>query len=209
MKPVLLIADSRGRNLDSSFLGLTDCEVTVAVYPGADILTSITRANALLNRCDWSQIYILSGICNVTYKDKKTKKLYLRIQDPQQLLTYFQELLVSAFGKLTSTVTNTSTNCKFIFAPLTGIDLAKYNKSKIDSNQELLNNCIEMINLEIASFNREKKVFTPWTSHIVHHRSRGKYHTRYEKLTTDGCHLTPCVIEYWAQSIAEAIDKNS
>lgn len=207
MKPILILADSRGRNLSSILHGLTDSEVMVAVYPGADILTSISKASSLLSWRDWTQVYILSGICNLTLKDKNTKRVYLRHDDPLQLLIYFQDQLVSAFGKLTSA--NILINCKYIFAPLTGTDLAKYNKTNFEPHQETLNRCVEMINTEIASFNRDKKAYTPWTSRIIHHRSRGKYHARYDKLTSDGCHLTLCVTEYWAQAIIEAIDKNT
>lgn len=48
MRPILIIADLRGRNLESTLYGLTDFEVKVAVYPGADILTSIDKAGSLL-----------------------------------------------------------------------------------------------------------------------------------------------------------------
>lgn len=209
MNPTLVITDSRGRNLAPIIHGLTDREVTVAVYPGADIITSILKARSLLTSRDWSQVYILSGVCNLTIKDKKTKKISLQYTEPQQLLSHFQELLVSAFEKLSSINTSIPSNCKVIFAPITGIELAKYNKTVLEPHQETLNRCIEIINTEIATFNRIRNVFTPWTSRIIHHRSRGKYHTRYDKLTDDGCHLTPDVTDYWAQSLLEAIVKNT
>lgn len=209
MRPILVITDSRGRKLDSTIRGLMDREVTVAVYPGADMITSICKASFLLTSRDWSQVYILSGVCNLTMKDKKTKKISLRYGEPQQLLLFFQELLVSAFEKLSSINTSIPLRCKGIFAPITGIDLAKYNGTDFEPHQGTLNSCVEMINSEIATFNRVKGVFTPWTSRIIHHRSRGKYHARYDKLSEDGCHLTPYVTEFWAHSLSEAIVKNT
>lgn len=209
MSPILVIADSRGRNIEPFLHSLTNHEVKIAVYPGADIATSISNASSLLKSRPWSQVYILSGICNLTTKDRKTKKISLTFEDTQQLITTFQELLVSAYKSLSSSCDSMQTPCKRIFAPLTGIDLAKYNQTKVDLQQETLNKYVEMVNTEIAAFNRMNNVFTPWTSRIVHHRNRGKYYTHYVKLSQDGCHLTRCVMEYWAQALSEAFVKNS
>lgn len=206
MNPVLILADSRGRNLGSILHGLANHDVTVAVYPGAGILSTISKANSLLTRRDWTQVYILSGLCDLTVKDKKTRRVHLRFEEPQQLLSHYHELLVSAYDKLS--IANDLVSCKQIFAPLTGIDLALYNNTDADSQQEILNTCIELVNTEIATFNRSKNVYTPWTSRTIHHHSRGKYHARYERLSQDGCHLSPSLNEYWAHTLIETFEKN-
>lgn len=93
---------------------------------------------------------------------------------------------------------------KLVMAPITGMDLTSYNGSKslnIDNQQALLNQSVINVNTEIARFNRLNNVFTPWTSRIVHHRHRQKYHARYEKLSDDGCHLSDEILQYWAQSL--------
>lgn len=142
-------------------------------------------------------------------KNIMTKLVFLRDENVENCVTNFKGKMESASNLLVSINTNLR-NSMIIITPVTGMDLEKYNKMKsnfISRQQELLDQSVTRVNTEIARYNRLNGVPTPWCSRLVLHRSRRSYHTRYNKLSDDGCHLTDEVILYWANMIVDTINK--
>lgn len=185
--------------------------IKVSVNPGADMVSSIHRSRDSLRTRTWDQIILTSGLCHLTHKNPITKKVFLAEENIETCVSNFglkleglRDLIISCNGNLIKS--------KLTVAPITGMDLVKYNgfqSSNIENQQLLLNQSIVRVNTEIARYNRLNEVFTPWTSRIVHQRYRHKYHAKYDRLSNDGCHLTDETLLHWANSLVEAILKNS
>lgn len=74
--------------------------------------------------------------------------------------------------------------------------------------QELLDNVIHSLNNEIASWNKNQNVATPWIANDIHHnRNDGQKIVRYCRLLTDGLHLTDDLKQRWATYLHKAILK--
>lgn len=211
---ILILADSRGRNLEHELDMLLDCRFRVEFYPGADISETINRASFTISSHRWSQIYVLSGICDLTTKDKSTKIVTLRHASPTLALNHYLSTVNAARIKIASYLPPGTSESKCIFAPVTGINLSTYNShvsnsSTIVESQNQLNHTIELINSEIFRINNHHKAHTPWTSRIIHKQSRRSFSHHYDKLASDGCHFSPPVLRHRADAIHVSILKNS
>lgn len=105
----------------------------------------------------------------------------------------------------------TKAGTKIVFAPITGMDLSKFNKvdeGSMIEPQTVLNEAITEINNLIISRNMKSACKTPWTHGIVHRYFRRKYHFSYKRLKEDGCHLTEEIRIFWGRKIVSAITAN-
>ena len=118
-----------------------------------------------------------------------------------------------------------SPHTKVIFNPVTGVDLQDYNskdrtglsgdelkkyqEQKVQHPmQKILNQTVIKINREIALFNHDNNVATPWSASLVHKREgKDKYYHHYQYLS-DGCHLLPELSDYWATKFQSCISKS-
>lgn len=216
MANILMIADSRGKHLDKFFVGLTPHRVYVATHPGAGVLSSVHHSHSILQSRTWNQIYLLAGLCDLSTKDKTTKRVAIRENDISVLTTIYRDNLVSAVSFIRETFPHLKM-AKCIAAPVTGMDIDRYNlemglpSEPLTQQQQLLfDQLVILVNNEIAYYNHVNGSFTPWTSRLIHHRNskRNSYQTRYFKLAVDGCHLTDEVRTFWANALVEAIVKN-
>lgn len=208
---ILSLANSRGRYLKDELATILDCYFVVRYYPGAGIKDCVTRSYDTLVSQNWTQIYCLAGICDISLKDQHSKILSLRHQDPMLALTEYLDILNSAF-LATMDCNRAGPKPKCIFAPLTGICLSAYNKHDLHPddirNQTILDKTVFIINSEIQNFNTSHNLFTPWTSRIIHLKNRNNFTNHYHKLALDGCHLSPSVVTHWANSLHDAVIKN-
>lgn len=206
---ILIIADSRGRRLDVFLSSILKVNFGVITCSGAGLIDSIIRAKNHMMNTHWSQIYYLAGICSLTNKDKVTKKVSSRYYDPLVAARCYNHTLVAAYDRITSYPA--SGNTKIIFAPITGMSLATYNRegsSSIQgtiSAQDYLNRSIVHINREIVKFNVARQVITPWLSRTVHRRHRRTNTNSYHRLSPDGCHLSDEIYSYWAHALKKAV----
>lgn len=207
---ILIIADSRGHDLDTYLSEILKCNFRIVTCRGADLLSSIDRAKGHLTDEKWSQIYCVAGICGLTHKNRVTRAVSLRSNDPELAAMRYSCILDLAKKKLIKHLR--STDCKIIFGPITGMSLSMYNRFDQDKYlgnlQSILNTSIKLINREIVKKNENNAVSTPWLNRLVHRRHRKTYMNSYHRLQVDGCHLSPEVKEAWAKALKNAIINN-
>ena len=162
-------------------------------------------------------IIITTGICDLTWRDKNTKKTKLRYSTVEECVTGVLEALKAAHDILESLG-----NCKISIATITGLDLADYNlrdrknmneeeyknycknDKTITKEQDTLNSAIVEINRMITVMNKKAGVPTTWLSTVVHTYYRKTHHHNYNKLS-DGCHPNDMTKLKWAKLIAKSI----
>lgn len=88
---ILFIADSRGRGLEGLLAHHLTNGFTVLSHGGATLHDSITKSSYQLQTMNWSQIYLLAGLCNLTHKNTNTKIVTLRYMDIDQAVCKYKE----------------------------------------------------------------------------------------------------------------------
>lgn len=176
---ILFICDSRGKDLYQVISRHTSESIFVMANSGATLYQSVTRSKYEITRLKPKQIYILSGINNLTSLNRSTRQVHLQERNPFKAADLFMEELEDAYKYITN---QTSASAKIITAPVTGMSLASYNGRLLEDpeDQNLLNDTVIDINKRITAFNEEHGVRTPWTSAIIHRYYRGKYHFSYQ-----------------------------
>lgn len=208
---VLFLADSRGRNLDADLSCLLGNTFTLVFYPGATIMDTLYKSEHIIKRKEWSQIYCLAGICDMTIKNRTSHTVSIRSSDTGLLVSDYMNTLHQAHSTIRQWCPQVRVKC--IFCPVTRLNFSAYNKrpSHLDdlTNQVALNESIAHLNAEIMKYNTLNKNITPWTSRAVHRRHRNSVTNNYDRLANDGCHLSPAVRQFWADALHEAVVKNS
>lgn len=209
---VLFLADSRGRNLDTDLRDLLGDSFKLVYYPGATLMDTIINSEYLLKKGSWSQIYCLAGLCDVTVKNRSSHMVSIRNHDISLLVSNFVNILHNAHSRIMQSSPLVD-SVKCIFCPITGLSLAHYNKRLHHPDdirdQPILNDSITRLNVEIVKFNNSNNNITPWTSRAIHRRHRQSFTNYYEKLASDGCHLSPLIRHHWAETLHDAVIKNS
>lgn len=204
---ILFICDSRGRDLYHEISRFTSEPIHVTINSGATLYQSGTRSRREITRYMPKQIYILSGINNLTNLERATRQVQIQERNILKAADLFMNELENTYEYIRNL---TGSNIKIITAPVTGMSLASYNGRLLQDpeDQNLLNDTVIEINNRIIALNEGNGVRTPWTSAIIHRYYRGKYHFSYHRLSMDGCHLTDEIREFWAKKLADAIDHN-
>lgn len=165
---------------------------------------SVKLAETEIKRWQPDQIYLMAGINNITQLNRETRKVSLMSVEKEKIVQHFEDEMNFSYTLLRKI---TKQKTKIIFAPVTGMDLEKYNKADtgtMEESQKILNDTIIDINNSIITWNSNHSCKTPWTHGIIHRYFRKKYHFAYDRLDEDGCHLTDQVREYWKKKIANA-----
>ena len=120
-KSILVVADSRGRDLDHDLRKDTTLSFTVLVYPGSGLIKLLTMAE--LNHPEsYDLIFILGGICDITQKCSRTRKVALRHDAGSTLVDNLESGLRNSLPKLRSI------NPNVIMATTFGVNLSTYNR---------------------------------------------------------------------------------
>lgn len=207
---VLFICDSRGRGLDKLLRNCL-CSSFILTYGGAGLYEAVHNAVSIIKNDKWTQIYLLAGLCSVTYKDPKLKTVSVRATDSDVSTEHYRMEVFQSLEFISSVIGENKLKC--VVAPITGMDLSIYNKGQVvglyDVQQSILNNSIIEINKLIVQVNEGNNIMTPWLCHIIHKRKRDKICHLYHKLASDGCHLTDEIRMAWAECLSDAVLKNS
>lgn len=207
---IVIIADSRGAGLMEEIgkLPTDGLNVKVLVYPGRGIIQAVKESEKLLIWWRPRQIYIMSGICDITMKNKPTKKVMLResdvdkstqsIIDSIDTVSHFIRILMDGYLY------------RLIFTEIIGMNLATYNNTEYPNPQQKeLNMAIEKINAEIVEANSRNNVIAPWIAREVHRNKKdGRKTHRYQKLAEDGLHITGEMRQTWARDYIRAMGRN-
>ena len=219
---VIVIADSRGRGLQQLVNSLlTGVKVQMMVHSGAGLELAAIKSIQAITRVQPKIIILMAGICDITWRDKKTKKTKLRYEGVTECVENVIRAAKAAYELL-----NVLGRHKISIATVTGLDLTDYNNHarkrmteveydnyaksmKVDHpQQQVLNEAVLEINRQITALNRETGIPTTWTSTIVHSYYRKVHHHSYKKLQ-DGCHPDEETRERWAKQITKSIQRIS
>lgn len=217
MAKVLVIADSRGRFLHAPLSQQQAIgSLKIMVLPGATIELSVLKSVAAIGKFRPQTVIIMTGICDITQRNRATKLTTLRHTNVYEVLTRFKSAASDAYALILSL----HPNIKIILAPITGVDLLDYNNKHrqglseaeyklykanhgSDPNQDLLNSMVLSINKWIVSANVAHKLPTPWIATDVHRYHKGMTHHQYWRLK-DGCHPSQALTNSWAKKLARA-----
>ena len=214
---VLIISDSRGRRLQALIEGLNPAfTVRVLVHPGAGLELAVLRSVSTLGVFEPDVVLIFAGVCDLTWKNKQTKKIGLQHSTIQGNVDQLMGAVKSSYDLLQS-----MGKYRISYATVTGVDLMNYNlnpRARVNDrddglycdsvaqhqDQDVLNDSILEINREIVRFNRTIGSRTTWMAGLVHTYVRGRYRHRYGRLV-DGCHPTDMTAQAWAGQIVKSV----
>lgn len=209
---ILIIADSRGRrlgheldrafeNVDHKFIwrsGLTFRGI-------ADFATDTVLSYKP------HMIYILVGICDVTYLTSRDPwTVALRHPTIQSTVSHYMYGIDRAHQDLYSLHNLVGHKMMIIFPTLTGMDIGRYNaypQGLISPQQVTLNRPVIRINRHITAMNRSMSIYTPFLATPVHPRCRRRYRFAYARLV-DGCHPSDHLCFIWANKLFDNALRN-
>lgn len=217
---VLVIADSRGRALQDIINKIDPSNtITVLVHPGAGSELAVLKSISQIKTIDPSLVIMLTGICDLTWKNRTTKQIGLRhmksndnVAHVMQAIRASHELLVAQGVPLVS------------FATITGADLSDCNHlprrnmsmdqylsycsitKRPHPDQTVLNESILNINKWVVRFNAKNSTKTVWIAGLVHSYYKNRYHHCYKRLL-DGCHPDHKTKQAWASQLIKSISR--
>lgn len=212
MSKILILADSRGRNLAGLLnVNHNNMQLEVKCCPGASLGTlksHLEGGTRKAVRADkYKLVIIFGGICSVTRLHYMPyKAAVVRYETLEEILQKYtaecKELLKVADGFSTPVV----------LAPIVGMDLIKYAGHSCEElyyMQRTVDEVIPRINTFIKKVNDERGLISPNISSCIHRcRGRGKgFRTHYKKLP-DGCHPSEEVNAIWAQALINCCQLN-
>lgn len=217
---VLIVADSRGKGLQPLIREqLPGWNITVKVCSGAGSELAAIKSIGLVNEMKPELIIIMTGICDLTWRDRDTKVTGLRHSTVRASVECVMESMRAAFEIL-----DTIGKHKTSFATMTGLDLEDYNhrprkymskgdyeiytsgKKGVKGEQIRLNEATIEINRRITALSKKHGVPTTWISTAVHSYYRGTHHHLYRKLA-DGCHPDDETKGKWANQIVKSVQR--
>lgn len=185
-----------------------DYDIRVVAFSGARSYRAAELAGDVIRIFRPAQIYILAGVNNLTLLDRRSRKIRLSHTDGNVIVQQFTHEM-----NLVTTLLSQSTKpgTKVIFAPITGLNMASYNREDprlYNFQQSVIDQAVIGINNLVIEHNANSGYKTPWTHSIIHRYFRKKYHFSYERLDADGCHLTDDIRAFWARKILSAVVQN-
>ena len=216
----LIIADSRGRDLQQLLAASNSThEIEVLVHPGAGSELAVLRSLTHLRTTLPCQILMLTGICDLTTRNRTTRQVSLRSNEVALNVNRVMGAIQTAYELLTALGLT-----KISFATITGVDLSDCNHPPrrhmdpieylaycdttklIHPEQLTLNQSILEINKQIVIFNRKNSARTIWTAGLVHSYYKSRYHHCYKRLF-DGCHPDLKTKQAWAAQIVKSLKR--
>ena len=216
---VTIVADSRGRYLQEQLMEVNGkYEYSVCVHPGQGLIRSVKSAQFKIRNTNPDIVIIMSGICDITQKDRCTGTISLREGDISSVVSSY----LNNMGR--AQMETLQGRYRVSFATLTGVDLTDINnrarrnmneteyKHYCTSNkyehpdQQTLNMIIVTLNRTIVAYNESNSIPTTWLAEVVHPHTSGRHRFRYERLA-DGCHPTAWTVARWATLIKRAVVK--
>lgn len=195
-KLLLVFTDSRGRNLDVYF---DHPNILVSAYKYATLAQIIEYAEHTIRRLQPSCVLFIGGICDLTILNRSTRKITLRHETFDDLLTHMLDVFRMA---------REATNVKFLttkiaFGGLCGMDINRYNGLQTFSSlQHIIHDTVHLLNYSIKTDNIAHGLIHPTLTSKVHivgspmHKRRNQY-----RLLTDGIHLSETLYLDWARNI--------
>lgn len=206
-KPILIIMDSRGRDIDyyidKAFVHL---DAVLIWRGGLSLFETYNFAHETILYYEPKLIYVLTGICDLTeLRSYDPRLVLLRYVTPQAAVYSYMAKLDLVHSQIYSLMNGRGVCPMIIFPTQTGMDMGRYSNYPDDlvhPHQRILNQALVTINRNVDRQNNSMNISTPFLASPVHTRCRGRVRHIYGKLS-DGCHLTPVLRETWASKLYE------
>ena len=214
---ILIIADSRGAGLQAQLNKLGHATVKVLIQGGAGFEMSVLRSMADIKSYQPQLIIIISGICDLTVRNRATRVTYLRHTTVKESVEHVLNSAKSALDLLRGLG-----EYRISLATITGIDLTDYNNPRRKNmtteeyreynshnkrnhpQQDTLNASVLEINRQVTLLNQSNSTPTVWLGGVVHTHSKRKTRHYYIRLY-DGCHPDLKTQIEWSNQIHKAI----
>lgn len=190
----LVVCDSRGGSL---LPYITDDDVHLKFYRGARLMFVAHRASELIGCLALTSVLIAAGINDMTFRDKTTRVIKVRLEDSFDLANFVIRQIIMARAMLT----RRHPGVKLAFGGINGIQLNRYNVLEgYSDSQGIIDEAIIQVNAYIRLLNQNAKVYPPRLTSKVHTWYKGRNKNNYH-LLRDGLHLGHIVTRYWLRSI--------
>ena len=215
-----IVTDSRGRDMKQELEGIPNTgHIQIHVHPGAGITKTVNAAINTIVEYQPDLVVIMAGICDITKRDRQTKKISLRFSDVNSMEESVMAAVCTAYGTIRDKIKTLVS-----ISTITGLDLTDSNnrlrrhmdqeeylrytkeRKEVHPDQSKLNNVITRLNKKMTAFNQANGTPTTWTAEIVHPCLRRRHRFYYWRLS-DGCHPTPNTRRRWAHQLARTIKR--
>lgn len=198
---------------------LPDGRTQVLAHSGAGYELAAIKSMQTVLRVEPEIIIMMAGICDITWRDRRSKETRLRYEKAADSVGHVMEAAKAAFEILDAIGKH-----KISFATTTGLCLVDYNYKprkymtedeydlyvnsvKVDHpQQQVLNNSVIEINRQLTEMNKKNGVPSTWTSTVIHSYYRKVHHHNYKGLG-DGCHPDEYTKNKWARQIVKSIKR--
>lgn len=199
---LLVFTDSRGRNLD---VYLEHPNIRIKAFSGATIGDIILRAEPIINIHKPACVLFIGGTCNLTTKDRQTRKVSLRYNSVGDLLEY----MIGVFRDARTMAIQKFPGMKVAFGGLCGIDIDRYNGlTTFNALQPVIDDTVHLLNYHIKTDNVQHGMVHPTITSRVHIVRSGRSRRNQYRLLCDGIHLTETLYIDWAKNIVRFYKNN-
>lgn len=204
-KPILVVADSRGRFLQSGLQHMTHGHVFNVIWKGGLRLDQVTEfAFDTIVTTRPKIVYVLCGICNLTrLTSRHPNRVTLYLNSVHELVMNYMCNVDLAMSGIFGMHRVLGYKIMVVFPTQTGMDIGRYNRyppGLFCPFQPVLNAAILRINRAITALNQSMAISTPFLATVVHPRCRRRNRFAYCRLY-DGCHLSHRANAYWVRRL--------
>ena len=205
---ILIVSDSRGKQLKPYINPPQGCQIEFAIKEGATLNEAKNITWEKLNNTRYVCSYLMVGICSITMKDAGL--IYLPFDTKEEIVDATTREIKTTLAELDGLFTTPIVMCAF-----PGVDLIRANNKNAKGHhpqQDFLNEAIIEVNDYIADHNLSRGFSTPMLSAAIH-RCHGrkkdgakKYRHHYCRLQ-DGIHPTAPTLKYWGKRFEEDFEQ--
>lgn len=191
---MIVIADSRGRNLDA---WIENEQILVSFKPGAKLFDVALSALEIIPRFKPDMILLMAGINDITIMNKHTRRVRLISNSSSAIISH----VTYEINKAKSLILNSYPDVKIAVGGIIGICLNVYNRCPgISRLQPIIDEAITGINAYIHQMNSDSGLPHPRLTSKVHVWKRGVRKCIYSRLT-DGLHPSDIILNAWARQL--------
>ena len=202
----LIITDSRGKGLGDliSTRNNTGELYDVLVREGTSLFDLVEVAVKHLHKNPFDVVYIVGGACDITFKEKTTKRIVYAWRKGE-LESHLLEVLNNANKRMYKEFPAS----KVVFCPLIASELARVVNHGVTTqeNQHEVEEAVWEFNSNVFKINKERGVVSPSLHHQVHRYCKRKRRNYYHHLD-DGIHLSEYLLNKWADEFATVMAHN-
>lgn len=154
-KLTLVFTDSRGKCLDAY---LNNPEIKVKYFKGLGLLDILELADGYIRVHDPTCVLFIGGVCDFTYKCRRTKKIMLKFYEYHFLLNHVSDIFKTA-REITD---RRYPGIRVGFGGICGFNINKYNRFEgYSPYQRLIDHVVDSVNRQILEDNIGHQVIHP------------------------------------------------